>query len=247
MVSTLAMRSRLGGLRLLVVLLLAPAIFYLFLVGANYYYATRAAYVLQRIRNLKIDNSSIEELSRLGSERGLRYEAASNCATMPCIHMVSPDNGWMRSLLIPLARADLGELVALKAWQASGDILIENGQVVGKIYALAIFSGKVLPETQVSASGQRHSELNSCTYRPLKRHPGYEIHNASNVRALRVIVSDGVSEDNRNRAFQFSLGCLTSRRNCDRISDFMSSAWADYQSDQEWMREHPGEHDAQCE
>lgn len=241
------MMPRFRGLRLVVLLLLIPLIFCLFLVGANYYYARRAAYLGGRIRDLKVDNSSIEELKRLGSEHGLRYEAASNCATKPCVHMVSPDNRWMRSLLIPLARADIGQNIGLKAWQASGDILIDNGQVTGKIYALAIFTGNLFPDIQVSASDQRHSELDSCTYRPLKRHPGYEIRSASNVRALRVIVSDGASEDNRNRAFQFTLNCLNPWVTCDRLSDFMPLAWADYQSDLKWVREHPGEHELQCE
>jgi hypothetical protein len=50
----------------------------------------RAAYVLQRIQALKLDNSSIEELKRLGSEHGLRYEASIYCANTPCAYMVSP-------------------------------------------------------------------------------------------------------------------------------------------------------------
>ena len=241
------MRLKLIRWRLLAFLFLTPVIFYFSLVGANYYYAMRATYVLQRIRDLKIDNSSIEELKRLGSEHGLRYETAANCAIAPCVQMVSPNNGWMRSLLIRLARANIEQQIGLRAWQVAGDIVIENGQVTGKIFALETFTGNVFPETQVSTSDQRHSELNSCTYRPLKRHPGYEIHKASNVRALRVIVSDQTSQENRKHAFQFNLDCLTSWRRCDQLSDFMPLASADFQSDQAWVQEHPGEHDAQCE
>ena len=245
--STVVMRPRLTKWGLLVFLVLTPVIFYLFLIEANYYYATRADYILQRIRDLKIDDSSIEELKRLGSEHGLRYEAPANCAGTPCAHLVSPSNGWMRSLLIPLARIDLGQRIGLRAWHVAGDILIENGQVTGKIYALEILNDNVFPETQVSASDKHRSEYDSCIYRPLKRHPGYEIHKASNVRGLRVIVSDEVSQENRGRAFQFNLDCLTSWRRCAQLSDFMPLASADFQSDQEWVREHPGEHDPQCE
>jgi hypothetical protein len=231
---------------LLAFLFFAPVFFYLFLISANYYYSTRAAYVLQRIRNLQIDNSSIEILKRLCSEHGLLYEVPALCETTPCI-MVSPNNGWMHSLLIPLARAELGQRIGLRPWQVAGYIALENGQVKGKSYGLEILNGNVFPETQVSASDQHHSEYNLCIYRPLQRHPGYEIHEASNVRALRVIVSDGASEENRARAFQFDLGCLTSWRRCDQLSDFMPLASADFQSDLAWVREHPGEHDAQCE
>jgi hypothetical protein len=202
---------------------------------------------LQRIRDLKIDDSSIEELKRLGSEHGLRYEVPANCAGMPSAYMVSPNNGWMRSLLIPLARTDLGQRIGLRAWQVAGDILIENGQLTGKIYALEILNDNVFPETEVSASDKHRSEYDSCIYRPLKRRPGYEIHKASNVCGLRVIVSDEVSQENRGCAFQFNLDCLTSWRRCDQLSDFMPLASADSQSDQEWVREHPGEHDPQCE
>ena len=76
--------------RLLITPFLIIVGFYLFLIGANYYYARRAAYVLQRIQALKLDNSSIEELKRLGSEHGLRYEASIYCANTPCAYMVSP-------------------------------------------------------------------------------------------------------------------------------------------------------------
>src|ERR1700733_11983565 len=130
------MRLKLIRWRLLAFLFLTPVIFYFSLVGANYYYAMRATYVLQRIRDLKIDNSSIEELKRLGSEHGLRYETAANCAIAPCVQMVSPNNGWMRSLLIRLARANIEQQIGLRAWQVAGDIVIENGQVTGKIFAL---------------------------------------------------------------------------------------------------------------
>jgi|ERR1700728_93761 len=164
------MRPKLTRWRLLAFLLLTPVIFYLLLIGANYYYATRADYILQRIRNLKIDNSSIEELKRLGSEHGLRYEVPAFCATTPCI-MVSPNNGWMRSLLIPSARAGLAQHTGLKAWQVAGYIVIENGHVTGKMYVLEILTDNIFPETQVSASDQHRSEFNSCIYRPLKRHP----------------------------------------------------------------------------
>jgi len=245
-VSTLVMNLKRKWWWLLITLFLIVIGFYLFLIGANCYYARRAAYVLQQIRALKLDNSSIEGLKRLGSEHGLRYEVPASCVSTPCI-MVSPNNWWMRSLLIPLARTGLGRRIGLRAWQVAGYIVIENGQVTGKIYGLEILNGNVFPETQVSTSDQRHSEYNSCIYRPLKRHPGYEIHEASNVRALRVIVSDGVSEENRTRAFQFNVDCLKSWRGCDQLSEFMPAAWADYRSDQEWMREHPGEHDALCE
>jgi hypothetical protein len=147
-VFTVAMRSKLTRWRLLAFLLLTPVIFYLLLIGANYYYATRADYILQRIRNLKIDNSSIEELKRLGSEHGLRYDVPAFCAATPCIR-VSPNNGWMRSLLIPSARAGLAEHIGLRAWQVAGYLVLENGQVTGKVYDLEILTGNVFPETQV--------------------------------------------------------------------------------------------------
>jgi hypothetical protein len=233
-------------MRLLAFLLIIPLILYLFLLSANYYYATRAVYVLQRIRDLQINNSSIEMLKRLGSEHGLRYEVPPWCASIQCM-MVSPNNGWMHSVLIRFARTGLGRQIGLRAWRVAGYIELENGQVEGKSFGVEILNGDVFPETHVSASDQHHSEYNSCMYRPLKRHPGYEIHQASNVRALRVIVSAGASEEYRARAFQFDLGCLTSWGRCNQLSDFMPLASADFRSDLAWVREHPGDHDPQCE
>jgi hypothetical protein len=233
--------------RLLITPLLIIVGFYFFLLGANYYYAGRAAYVLQRIEALKLDNSSVEELKRLGSERGLRYEASIYCAGTPCAYMVSPNNKWMRSLLRPPFLTRLAGPIGLRAWIAAADIYVEKGEVTTKGYALGLFNNRLDPEIQVSSSEGRHSEYDSCTYRPLKRHPGYEIHKASNIHSLRVIVSDDVSEENRMRAFQFNLNCLTLSHSCDQLQDLLPAAWADYQSDQEWVREHLGERDAQCE
>lgn len=68
---------------------------YLFLVGANYYYAGRAAYLLHRIRELRLDDSAITELRGLGSEHGFRYEKATNCSISPCMYMVVTNNEWM--------------------------------------------------------------------------------------------------------------------------------------------------------
>jgi len=153
----------------------------------------------------------------------------------------------MRSLLLPLAQTNLGRHTGLKAWEVWGFILADGEGRTSKGYVLVILTGSYFPETQVSVSEQHHSEYNSCIYRPLKRHPGYEIHRASNFRSLRAIVSDGASEENRRRAFHFSLDCLTSRSPCDQLSEIIPSVWIDYESDLAWVEQHPGEHDPQCE
>jgi hypothetical protein len=212
--------------------------FYLFLVSANYYYAKRAAYLLHRIRALKIDDSSIAELKSLGSEHGFRYEEEpGNCASRPCIHMVSPNNGWMLWLLRSLATASLGESVGLRAWGATGSILVENQTVTGKVYGLALFEGRLDPEIQATAWEEHEFKLD-CSYYPLKRHPGYGFRSANNIRSFRAIASEGTATENREHAFEFNLNCLTGWHRCDEFSELMPNAWADYEEDGKWWKTH---------
>jgi len=219
-------------------LLISPLVtvlgFYLFLIGANYYYARRAAYLLEKIRVLTIDNSSIAELKRLGSEHGFRCEVASDCTNVTCIHLVSPNNQWMWSILRSPILVTVRERVGLRAWFAVGDIEIENGQVIGKIYGLQFY-----PEMEAEAWHERKLGLNLCTYYPLKRHPGYGFRNFSNVRSFRVLVSDTASTGNRGHAFQFNLNCLTGWHKCEQFSEIMPAAWADYEEDGKWSETHP--------
>lgn len=208
--------------------------FYLFMVGANYYYAGRAAYLLKRIRDLKLDNSVAAELKQIGSEHGFRYEEEKNCGQTSCMHFVSPNNQWMWSLLRPPILSKIGEHAGLRRWLAVGDIEIENGQVIAKIYGLELY-----PKTEVTAWHERKLELDPCMYYPLKRHPGYGSRNASNVRNFRVLVSDVASKENQERAFQFNLSCLTRWNRCERFSEMMPEAWADYEEDGRWSDTHP--------
>jgi hypothetical protein len=212
---------------------------YFFWICANYYYASRAAYLLQRIRTLQLDNSSVGELRRLGSERGFRYEEASNCAALPCIHMVLPNNQWMWLLFKSPAMVKIGEHLGLRPWVTAGDIEIENGQVVGKIYAVGFYRDRTNFEIDASASDKRKLDVTICAYYPLKRHPGYAFRNASNIRSFEVLISDPASAANRQNAFQFNLYCLTGWHKCDQFSELMPAAWADYQEDGKWAEIHP--------
>ena len=213
---------------------------WLFLISANYYYAKRAAYLLQAILALKVDNSSIAELKRLGSQHGLRYEEseASACANNACLHMVSPNNQWMWWFLKSPALTEVGERVGLRDWFAVGDIEIENGQVVGKIYGLQFYKTHDYPEIEASAWDEHKTQLDLCAYYPLKRHPGYGFWNASNVRSFKALVSDAASAGNRDHAFQFNLSCLTGWHTCDKLSELMPAAWADYEEDMKWSETH---------
>ena len=237
-VSKLVMQGKRRGRLLTVSPLVIVIGFYLFLISANYYYAKRAAYVLHRIGALKIDNSSIAELKRLGSEHGLRYEEADNCASMPCIHWVSPNNGWMLWLLRSPATARLGDSVGLRAWWASGDILVDQNQTVtGKAYGVAFFGGRLDPEIEATAWEEHKFELD-CSYYALKRHPGYGFRGASNIRSFRAITSESTSTENREHAFQFNLNCLTGWHRCDQFSELMPAAWADFEEDKKWWETH---------
>jgi hypothetical protein len=129
-------------------LFLVPPIFAigfcLSLVGANYYYAQRAKYLLERIRQMPADNSAIAELRRVGSEHGFRYEETTNCGSMPCIHLVAPNNSWLRSLLIstPLRRLTaqklkdglprLDTLLGLRPWQPLGTSKLKISKSSGR-------------------------------------------------------------------------------------------------------------------
>jgi hypothetical protein len=212
---------------------------YLFLICANYYYAGRAAYLLRRIRALQLDNSSVAELRLLGSEHGFRYEEAGDCADRPCIHMVSPSNQWMWLLLKSPSLVKIGERLGLRPWFTVGDIEIEKGQVVGKIYGLQFYQDRAYPEIEATAWDQRKLEVTICTYYPLKRHPGYAFRSASNVRSFRVLVSDPASAENRRNAFQFNLKCLAGWHKCVQFSELMPAAWNDYEEDGRWSETHP--------
>ncbi len=214
--------------------------YYLFLIGANYYYASRAAYLLQRVRTLQLDNSSIAELRRLGSEHGFRYEEASDCADQPCIHMVLPNNQWMWLLFKSPSLVKIGERLGRRPWATAGDIEIEKGQVVGKIYGLGFYQDRTsYPDIEASASDEHKLGVTVCAYYPLKRHPGYAFFNASNVRSFHVLVSDLASAENRQNAFQFNLKCLTGWHKCSQFSELMPAAWADYEEDGKWAETHP--------
>jgi hypothetical protein len=218
--------------------------FYLFLIGANYYYAKRAAYLLERIRALKIDNSCVEEIRRLGSERGFRYDGyadaqTDNCVNMACLDVVSPNNQWMWFFLRSPTLARLAAGVGLRPWFVVGDIEIKNGQVVSKIYGLKFYEDHVYPEIEAAAWQEQKLELDLCTYYPVKRHPGYGFSRASNIRSFRVLVSDSAPSDNREHAFQFNLSCLTGWHKCNQFFQLMPAAWADYEEDGRWSETHP--------
>ncbi|HZS96437.1 MAG TPA: hypothetical protein VFA40_06645 [Terriglobales bacterium] len=198
-----------------------------FLIGANYYYAQRATYLLERIRTLPLDDSAVTELKALGSEHGFRYEEATNCGKSPCIHTVAPNNLWMQHILTSRFTASLGRLLGLRAWLAVGDIELEQQQVIGKVYGLAFFEGRFDPAIQVTAWEERKFGLTQCAYYPVKRHPGYGFRNADNIRSFRAEISLDTLPENRERAFQFGLQCLTSRHRCDQFSDLMPAAWTD--------------------
>jgi hypothetical protein len=228
---------------LLISPLLAALSVYVFLISANYYYAKRAEYVLQKIRALKLDNSSIADLRRLGSEHGLRYDGyaeagADNCVNTACLYMVSPNNQWMWLFLKSPTVAKLEERAGLRPWFAVGDIEIKNGQVVGKIYGLQFYGNHTNPEMEATAWRERKLDLDPCAYYPLKRHPGYGFRNASNVRSFSVLVDDSASAENREHAFQFNLSCLTGWHKCDQFSQLIPAAWADYQEDGRWSETH---------
>ncbi len=211
---------------------------YLVLIAANCYYANRAAYLLERIRDLRLDSSGILELKRLGSEHGFLYKETSDCPRL-CIYMASPNNEWMRTLLKSLSLSEIGKHIGLKPWVAVGDIEIENGQVIGKSYDLVFYQESGYPEIEVSVSDERELKVTPCVYYPLKRHPGYAFAKAGNIRSFRALVSPAGSLENRQNAFQFNLKCLTEWHQCNRFSELMPAAWADYEEDRKWSEMHP--------
>jgi hypothetical protein len=209
---------------------------YLFLICANYYYASRAAYLLQRIRALQLNNSSIAELQRLGSEHGFRYQEGGDCTDGDCLHMVLPNNQWMWLLFQSPTMFKIGERLGLRPWVTVGDIEIKNGLVVANIYGLGFYKVGNYPEIKIEATAWRRHKLEVaiCDYYPLKRHPGYAFRNASNIRSFSVLVSDPASAENRQNAFRFNLTCLTGWHKCDQFAELMPAAWTDYQEDGKW-------------
>lgn len=129
----------------------------------------------------------------------------------------------------------LGDRVGLRAWQAAGDILVENQNqtVTGKVYALALFGGRPDPEIEATAWEEHKLKLDR-SYDPLKRHPGYGFSGAANIRSFRVMIFEGASVENRKHAFQFNLSCLTGWHRCDQFSELMPAASADFEEDKKW-------------
>ena len=205
--------------------------FCLFLVGANYYYAQRATYLLDRIRDMPLNDSAAIELKTLGSEHGFRYEEATNCENSPCINMVAPNNLWMHYLLTSRFTAWIGRILKLRAWLAVGDIELEKHEVIGNVYGLAFFEGQSDPEMEVTAWEERTFDPTSCPHYPRDRHSGYCFWNANNIRFFKAKISSDTSSENREHAFQFNLLCLRSGYKCDHFSDLMPAAWADYEED----------------
>lgn len=213
---------------------------YLFLVGANYYYASRAEYLLRQIRDLKLENASIAELKRIGSEHGLRYDEtpADSCIDVPCLYYVFTNNRWMHSVLKSTSLARFGERLGLRSWFAAGDIELLNGTVIGKVYGIQFCRGSDFPEVEISAWEESKLETSACAYYPIKRHPGYAFSNASNIRSFKAETSDATSASNREHAFDLNLSCLTSWHKCEQFSELMPSAWADYSEDERWSETH---------
>jgi len=213
---------------------------YLFLVGANFYYAKRASYLLHRIRTLQVDQSAIGELEKLGSEHGLRYDPTEpgNCKKIACVNIVSVNNRRMWSFLKSPTLSRLGGYVGLRKWQAVGDIEVQNDKVIGKIYGIALFTDPLSSDIEATAWQQHTLEIDACEYYALRRHHGYAFRNASNIRSFAAEVSDEASQFSREHAFQFDLNCLTSWRRCSQFSQIVPSAWGDYEDDVRWMDTH---------
>jgi len=212
-----------------------------FLAVANYYYAERAEYLLERIRGLKINNSSIAELRQIGSEHGFLYVAAApnKCINTSCLNVVFTNNRWQYSLLNSPSFATVSGRLRLRPWIVSGDLELQKGEVIGKVFAPGFFEGRVNPEVEAAAWEERKLERTACAYYPLRRHPGYAFANASNIRSFRAEVSVDTAAKNHAHAFDFSLKCLTSWHKCDQFSELMPHAWADYEEDGRWYETHP--------
>lgn len=229
---------KLWGFSIFVIILSLASYFFLF--AANHYYVNRADYLLQQVRALKLDNSSIGTLKHLGSERGFRYEEtpAEKFIDVPCLDYVFTNNGWLDSIFSRRMFAKLGKWAGLRPWFAVGDVEIRSGQVVGKVYAIQLDAIGNLPEFEASAWEENIPQLSVCNYYPMKRHPGYGFRNASNVRSFAALISPDASVENRKSAFEFNPKCLTRRVPCDKFSEIMPQAWADYEADAQWSETH---------
>jgi hypothetical protein len=176
----------------------------------------------------------------MGSKFGFRYEETppDKCIDVPCLHYVFTNNHWMHLPLRAPALAAFGERLGLRSWFAAGEVEIQNGQVIGKIYGIQFYSGSDYPDINISAWHEHKLQIDRCSYYPLKRHPGYGFRNASNIRSFTALVSDDASQENRDHAFQFNLKCLTRRTKCKDFSELIPAAWADFEEDNRWSMTH---------
>ena len=94
------------------------------------------------------------------------------------------------------------------------------------------------PKIEVAAWEEKHLQRSLCTYYPLKRHPGYAFGNASNIRSFSAETSEDTEPKNIEHAFQFNLRCLTTRHTCEKFSELMPAAWADFEEDTRWSMTH---------
>src|ERR1700677_1474004 len=57
----------------------------------------------------------------------------------------------------------------------------------------------------------------------------------SNVRLFKAEISESTVDQNRQHAFQLNLTCLIGWQRCDKFSELMPAAWADFQDDNQWF------------
>src|ERR1700677_1671515 len=129
--------------------------------------------------------------------------------------------------------SEFGNAVGLRGWRAVG--MLNNQPMPEKVYALGLLKKRPDPDNDVSAWEERKFRLNACVYYPAQRHPGYGFTGASNVRSFKAEISESTVDQNRQHAFQLNLTCLIGWQRCDKFSELMPAAWADFQDDNQWF------------
>jgi hypothetical protein len=213
-----------------IVVLLASSGLYLFLLGANFYYRKTAEHLLNDIHVL--GSSSMTCVAANGLLAG-RYLAQP----VPGATMYSVNNYWLTRLLVKLRITQPTGYAGLRPWLVRASVTCQDQRIDGNWFTV-IIGATGAGDLSISSWARPSSPYAYCVHYSLKRHPGYVVTHASNLRRLNIRIGEEATPTEREEGSHVNLSCLTRFRPCRELPDLMPEAWKDYQSDAEWEKAH---------
>jgi len=182
----------------------------------------KAESLLQDVRNLRVGASTEDDVQmivkRYGHETHQRFDFSGCEGTVELhdIRLANTPANWF-GLRYPFVR-----LGGVRFWQVDAFLATARDRVchVGfRFQPLPRHGNEWLDVSATWPSGSR----------PAQENYGMSFLRIHDGRQLRVYVWNGASEEERRRAFEFNLSCITTWSGCNAVCEVMPLAWHDYE------------------